>query len=776
MPVRENSFRPDQNQRKPMARQSKGTPAIAMTALLFAATLAAPAAELTVNGGFDAGTQGWWATANLSLSVRDGKLCADVPGGASNPWDAIIGQDNVPLEKGRDYRLAFTASGDPEGPVRALVQMPKPPYTFYVEAAGIAAPGGAENQAGFAAPVTMKNAQIVMQVGGNSEPWTVCLDNVSLDSGKAVDAYRPDTGPRVRVNQVGYLPDGPKHATLVTDSTDPMPWRLIDAAGNEILSGRTTPRGIDPSAGLNVQTIDFSATGRTGDGFVLETDGERSYPFPIRADIYAGLPRDALGYYYPVRSGIAIDGAIAGEAYARPAGHVSAPGDGEANKGDRDVPCQSPESSRKAYGEPWTCDYTLDVTGGWYDAGDHGKYVVNGGISVAQLMAAYERALTVKNAPPAAKADSALAIPEAGNGVPDILDEARWELEFMLEMMVPDGEPLAGMVHHKVHDDGWTGLPTLPDRDDKVRELHRPSTAATLNLAAAAAQGARLFEPFDEAFSAKLLAAAEKAYRAARARPALFAPGADGASGGGAYDDADVTDEFYWAAAELFITTGAKPYLADLRASPYWNGEAFRPGGFDWANVAALGRMALATVPSRLPEQDADAARKSVIVAADRYLAMQAGQPFGQIYAPKGGEYDWGSNHLMLQNAIVVARAYDLTAERKYRDAVIEGVGYIFGRNALNRSYVTGYGKVFSKNQHSRWFAHQLDPDLPNPPKGSLAGGPNSGIQDPVAQRLLQGCAPQLCYVDDIESWSTNEITINWNAALSELAAFLAGQ
>jgi endoglucanase len=73
-------------------------------------------------------------------------------------------------------------------------------------------------------------------------------------------------------------------------------------------------------------------------------------------------------------------------------------------------------------------------------------------------------------------------------------------------------------------------------------------------------------------------------------------------------------------------------------------------------------------------------------------------------------------------------------------------------------------------------YAHQLNASLPNPPAGTIAGGPNSGIQDPVAQRLLQGCAPQFCYIDDIESWSTNELTINWNAALSWVASFVADQ
>ncbi|MGP3964036.1 glycoside hydrolase family 9 protein [Nonomuraea sp. 3N208] len=87
-------------------------------------------------------------------------------------------------------------------------------------------------------------------------------------------------------------------------------------------------------------------------------------------------------------------------------------------------------------------------------------------------------------------------------------------------------------------------------------------------------------------------------------------------------------------------------------------------------------------------------------------------------------------------------------------------------------SYVTGYGERASHNQHHRFWAHQIDPSLPTPAPGSLAGGPNSGLQDPVAQRNLAGCAPATCYIDDIGSWSTNEVAINWNSSLAWIAAF----
>jgi endoglucanase len=357
-----------------------------------------------------------------------------------------------------------------------------------------------------------------------------------------------------------------------------------------------------------------------------------------------------------------------------------------------------------------------------------------------------------------------------------VLDEARWELEWMLRMQVPAGKPLAGMAHHKVHDNAWTGLPLDPAADPMKRELHRPSTAATLNLAAVAAQGARLFGPYDAAFSARLLAAARTAWSAALAHPALYAPAADGNSGGGPYDDSNVTDELYWAAAELYLTTREAAFHQALVSSPLATANVFPLDGFDWGHVAALGRLDLATVRGGLSELEWRQARSSVLAAADTLLALQAAQPWGQPYAPASNQWAWGSTSQILNNLVVLGTAFDLTGKPRYRDAVVEGMDWLLGRNALNISYVTGYGDVFSQNQHSRMYAHQLNAELPHPPVGSIAGGPNSGIQDPVAQELLRGCKPQFCYIDDINSWSTNEITVNWNAPLSWVASFVADQ
>ena len=713
------------------------------------------------NGDFSDGMTGWFSYGTTDTGVADGRLCATVPGGLENPWDAGVGQNDITLIEGESYTLSFSASGDPGVTVRANVQLNEEPWTSFLAREIELTPQMQRFEYTFTATADTEHAQFVFHLGGDAAEHRFCLDDASLIGGEEEPPYVPDTGPRVRVNQVGYLPHGPKNATLVTDATEALSWELKNADGEVVASGETTPRGTDAASGQNVHTVDFSSYTTPGTGYTLVADGETSYPFDISADLYDRLRSDALQFFYIQRSGIEIDGDLVGEEYARPAGHLGvAP-----NKGDTDVPCQ-----------PGVCDYRLDVRGGWYDAGDHGKYVVNGGIATYQLLSAFER---TKNAASgfggAELGDGTLRIPERDNGVPDILDEARWELEFLMRMQVPEGEPLAGMAHHKIHDRNWTGLPLQPEDDPEVRELHPPSTAATLNLAATTAQCARLFAPYDKAFADTCLQAAERAWRAAKAHPDRLADPADG-NGGGSYSDGDVSDEFYWAAVELYLTTGEQTYLTELRSSPHHTGQVFSPTGFGWASTAALGRLDLATVPNGLPAEELKRIRDSVVEAADGYLETIEDEAYGLPLPGSRNNYFWGSNSNIINNVIVIATAYDLTGERKYQAGALQGMDYIFGRNALNHSYVTGWGEKSPQNQHSRIFGHQLDPDLPNPPAGSLAGGANASLEDPYAAKLLAGCAPQFCYVDHIESYATNEVAINWNSALAWIASFLADQ
>ena len=693
------------------------------------------------NGTFDTTTAPWVAYGGASgtLRVDGGQACVDTGSGTINPWDSEMALPYLRIQTGVAYTLTFDARTSIPVPVTALFQQNSPSYSTVLAATRTMGATLTTYTITGTGKGDFTDGQLAFEFGGKP-PFAFCIDNVSLVGGDPLPPYRPDTGPRMRVNQVGYLPHGPKAATLVTGATQAVPFTLADSTGRIVHTGLTRPRGVDPSSGQNVQTLDFSSWTRPGTGYRLTADGATSYPFTIADTIYDPLRHDSRVFFYTQRSGTPILDSVA-PGYGRAAGHIGiAP-----NQGDTAVPCLAPA----AFADGWTCPagYTRDVAGGWYDAADHGKYVVNGGIAVAQLLSEYEQ----------------------GNHDPALLADARWELDFLLEMQVPAGQPLAGMAYHKVTDTSWTGLPLAPAADAKPRALHRPSTAATLNLAAAAAQGARVFARTDPAYATKLRTAAETAYAAAQDNPILYAPAAD-TSGGGAYADTDVTDEFYWAAAELSITTRQRRYGTDVRRSPLARADVFDPSGFYWGSTAALGRLDLATLGHD------PAARSSVVAAADRLVTLQHGQSYGQPYAPADNKWAWGSNGNLLNNLVVLATAARITHRERYRNAVFTGADFLFGRNALDISYVTGYGTVYAQNQQSREYAHQLDPALPHPPAGTVAGGPNSGLQDPLAAARLAGCVAQFCYLDDINSYATNEAAINWNSALSWVSAYLAGR
>ncbi|WP_410657281.1 glycoside hydrolase family 9 protein [Amycolatopsis sp. lyj-112] len=737
-----------------------------LPAVLVAAVAVAPGApssaaegvaeyERIVNGDFSGGgVDPWWAGANTRGSVAGGEYCVDVTGGTANGYDALSGQNGVPYEAGQSYTLKFDARATVEQPLSAVAGEAVAPYRKIARTEVAVTPAKQTFTLTFESTLDFPaagNGQFAFWFGGQSFDNTVCVDNVSLVGGVLPPPGVEPAGP-LRVNQVGYVPGLPKQASLATGSATPQTWTLRDGTGASVATGQTIPKGHDAASDENVHVVDFSSYDRQGSGYTLAVGDAVSAPFDISATALTGLRYDSLAFFYHQRSGTPIEARYVGEEYARPAGHVNvAP-----NQGDDAVPCRA----------DLNCGYTLDVRGGWYDAGDHGKYVVNGGIAAWQLQNSYERA--VRFGDKTALGDGTLAIPERSNGVPDVLDEARWELEFLLSMQVPDGKPLSGMAHHKIHDEQWTGLPTLPHKDAQPRRLSAPSTAATLNLAAAAAQASRLWAPYDTTFAARALSAAEKAYTAAKAHPDVIADPNDG-TGGGSYSDPTVTDEFYWAAAELYATTGR--YRADVTDSPLFGGKSFNARGFDWGSTGALGDVSLLLVPREL---STDAIRSAIIATSDTHLANMAPAGHPVPYRTADGGYEWGSNGLVANNGMVLGLAYDLTGTAKYRNGAFAAMDYLLGRNPVDRSYVAGRGDRPVRNVHHRHWANQADPSLPTAPPGTLSGGPNSALQDPVAQRLLPGCAPQRCWVDHIEAYSLNEVTVNWNSAFAWLSNWVA--
>jgi endoglucanase len=739
--------------------------------------------ELLNNTDFQGGKYVPWTTSFTAPGagtgyVKDGQFCVGVTNKGNDPWDAQMRHREMIIQKGHTYSIRWTAHSTKPVQVKAKVGMSGPPYKeYWSDTVDLTT-----HPQAFVGVFTMEEdedptAELAFHFGGvnageTQAPYTVCFDDMHLDDPKFVKAKKAEEMPLrlVTVNQTGYLPALPKLATVKSASTTPLKWELMKK-GAAVAKGDTKPLGKDAASGEEVHLIDFSSVTTPGKDLTLKVGNDLSHPFDIDAGVYKKLKYDALAIFYHQRSALAITMPYAGgKQWTRPAGHVNVkandPVKDSPNTGDKAVPCLKDSG----------CDYTLDVSGGWYDAGDHGKYVVNGGISAWTMLNQYERAVARGTA--GDFGDGKLSIPEKKNKVPDILDEARWQMEFMLKMQVPEGKPKAGMVHHKIHDKEWTALGMYPDKDAQPRFLWPPSTAATLNLAATAAQCARIWPKLDKKFADKCLAAAEKAWAAAVANPAIYAGTA--AIGGGPYDDKDVSDEFYWAAAELYTTTKKDVYKAALEKSPHYkkvmmlDGDDQLPQSMTWGAVGALGTITLATVPNGLPAKDIDDSKAAIKAAADSYVAIVDTQGYRLPFKPGKKGFPWGSNSSVLNNAIILALASDLTNDAKYVNAVAEGMNYILGRNPLDQSYVTGYGERPLMNPHHRFWAHQANAKFPSPPAGVVSGGPNSGLQDPYVQAAgLAGCAPQKCFVDNIEAWSANEMAINWNAPLAWVAAFM---
>ncbi|WP_221074980.1 glycoside hydrolase family 9 protein [Agarivorans aestuarii] len=749
---------------------SRVSQSIVLASLMSAPALAA-SNEMLSNTDFSNGTTGWWSS-GAELVTKDGEACMDIKRAGSNPWDVILGQRGFGLEKGQDYAIDFVARADKDTAFTALIQHNGAPYTQYFNQ--VLEIGTEPKSFSFKFTQDQKSdakTEFQFQLGAQKEA-VLCFSDISVKGKSFVIVNKI---PNIRLNQIGFYPKAEKIAVISSEEQQPRVWRVKDAEGNHLLTGKTKVFGMNAASGETVHQADFSALTTKHDNLVLDVDGQTSHPFKIADDIYRELKHDALAYFYQNRSGVEIKQEFVQRPnLARPAGHAP------------DVVSCFDKTDDK--GNKWPgCDFDMDLTGGWYDAGDHGKYVVNGGISTWTLMNLYERSQFIDGADEPF-ADGKQPMPEAGNGVNDLLDEARWNMEFMLAMQIPEGSKVSvpvgnqqenvrslklteidasGMAFHKVADEKWTGMPLPPHKDTQKRHVGQSSTAATLNLAATAAQCARIWKDIDADFSAQCLTAANRAWQAANKHPEVYAY--DNFTGSGPYGDTDLADEFYWAAAELFITTGEPRYLEAAKASPVFLaapvGDETAKGDLFWQDLSSAGTLSLALVPSKLDQATRDKARAKIIATADAYSAHMAKEGYHIPYSVE--QYPWGSNSNLVNRGIFLSYATDYSGDSKYMQTLAHALDYILGRNPLDQSYITGYGSNPLKNPHHRFWAHQADANSPKPAPGALSGGPNSiSFSDPVAAGLKGNCIGQTCFADEIGAWTLNEITINWNAPL----------
>jgi endoglucanase len=535
----------------------------------------------------------------------------------------------------------------------------------------------------------------------------------------------------IKVNQVGFAALAAKQALAPALAAGT--FEVIDAGGRTVYQGALGAPALWKPAQETVRLADFTALATPGSYRIRVAGTPLSDPFTIAAQPYRALNRAALKAYYFNRAGTALDAAHAG-AYARGAGH----------------PDQQVLVHASAAGGARTAGTVISAGKGWYDAGDYNKYIPSAAIATYTLLAAYEHF-------PGYFSGHDTGIPESGNTLPDILDEAWWNLEWMLAMQ----DPADGGVYHKLTNLRFDAMVMPADAMHAPRYVVAKSTAAARDFAATMAAASRVFKPFDLQRSARMLAAAQAAWRWAEANPArTFTNPPDVVTG--EYGDASVDDERAWAAAELYISTGDDSYYSACAPAV----AATVPA---WDDVRGLAWMSLAQHRARLtPLADQSRIAAQIETLASTLRSRWQASAWGS--AMHEADFVWGSNAVVLNQSMMLLQAYRLSGNGENLRAAQAGLDYVLGRNASGRSFVTGFGARPPLHPHHR--PSQAD-RVAAPIPGFLAGGPNPGRQDQAECPPYPALLAASAYLDHVCSYASNEVAINWNAPLVYVTAAL---
>jgi endoglucanase len=536
-------------------------------------------------------------------------------------------------------------------------------------------------------------------------------------------------GEKIVVDQEGYRPNDSKLAFIKGIPGEK--FEVVDNARRKVVfSGKFDNAGIHDQATDDVTyTIDFTRLKNPGRYFLrIPSTSTISREFTVAPDVYDSAALTSIQSFYYQRCGTEIQN---GTQWHHEKCH-------ENDAAVNDAPSRS-----------------IDVAGGWHDAGDYGKFVPTGAVSTAFLLYLYELQ-------PWKFYDGQLRIPEAHNGIPDILDEARWELQWLLKMQRDDGG-----VYHKISIKKWTGE-YLPQTDRDRRFLFTVSSTSTGDFAAVTALASRIFEKWDRPFARQLLRSSERAWRFLELNPMSVPPGgfhnpAD--VEGGEYGDDQDTDERLWSSVELFRTTHNKLYnqyflshYALLQGPNY---------AVSWQLVKNFAYYSYLSLPSRSINSRARLYIESILSYYGNYL-LERIKENGYRQVLSKGQYYWGSNSVMLGYAYDLIWAYEITRSTKYLEGALDQLHYILGRNPFDKSFVTGVGDNPVHHPYHQ-FSMLLNSGAPVP--GMVVGGPNNSSR--LKGKIISDY-PGKCYEDNEKNFFVNEVAINYTAPFVFISGYFS--
>lgn len=563
--------------------------------------------------------------------------------------------------------------------------------------------------------------------------------------------------PAVQVDQLGYAPLDKKWAAIPHAASQA---RIRNVVGGAIvLTVPVAPRRVvDPASGDSVYSADFTALQAPGNYYVDVTGVGTSEVFRVDAVAYDRLLRHLIKGLYYQRCGAAIPFSYGG-AWTHGACHDHGGADASY---DWSTTGGAPGGFR-------------DTRGGWHDAGDYGKYSTNNDYAVGLLMQAYLAA------PSKFVADD-VGIPESHNGVPDLLDEARVGLSWMLKMQLVDGSVL-----HRESVWGYAGE-FLPESDVQTRYYTDISSDATAVQCAAMALAARAYAGTDTTFAGRCNRSALSAWNWLKAHPARVPVGGFANKYGhigATYIAGSEIGRRLWAAAEMFRLNGDA--TANSYVQAHW-GEVKEYSGVyypdSWGDVANRAAYTYRTAPGADPALVSGnwwSVSNSLQNSCDGWLARVNADGYGCAGSstPGNDDYYWGATGVFLRYGWALVEGWRTTGNAAYLDAAREQIHYLLGRNALGKVFVTGLGSRPVLHAHGAWNLSagytNVDDALCHPVPDLLIGGPNKADNAAISPY------PGRCYEDIADpnygfkgNYTLNETSLDIQASFIALAGFLS--
>ncbi len=538
----------------------------------------------------------------------------------------------------------------------------------------------------------------------------------------------------IRRNQVGSYPQQEKY--VVIEGMNPAGKLRVTTPDGKVLKPKTVRKAVSPWSGKTRYVVDLGQLSEAGN-YQISVGGKQC-DFRVSQHPYKEIATASLRLFYLIRSGVAIEGS--GD-YNRPVGHPDT----------HVLVHNSAASPLRPTGTVISSPY------GWYDAGDYNKYVVNSAFSIGLMFSAYEQLRPYF-------ASLSVNIPESNNQTPDLLDEIMFNLQWLFTMQ----DPYDGGVYHKLTTPNFEDF-IMPTDCKQQRYVVAKTVTATLDFAAVMADAARLYEPYSKdypGFAAQAAAVAERAYQWAKVNPEAFYHQeqlSNPAVTTGGYGDGSARDEFFWAASALYRLTGRQCYLDDAKM--------YQPQQFTtptWGNVASLGAFEWLNTAGEMREL----MQQQLVKYCDNAVKDVATSSFQSPYGNKANDFGWGClAEFCCCQALSLLYADNVSGTTKYRRYALENADYLLGRNATGYCYVTGFGDKSPMHPHHRISdADKVEAPFP----GMLVGGPNPGQQDKKdIKNPYPSNYPDESYLDETESYASNEIAINWNASLVAFLCWL---